>query len=140
MTSLPADGELLLDGKVLQAESTFTQQDINFGLISYRNLNSTLSDSFEFEVSDGTTTLSDNTFNIAIEPVRSSSVDDSFVVDEDQSLTGNVADNDEVFDGSSFVLDQAPNSAQSFTLNPDGSFNYQPLPDFNGSDLSLIHI
>ena len=134
LTSLPADGELLLDGEVLQAESTFTQQDINFGLISYRNLNSTLSDSFEFEVSDGTTTLSDNTFNIAIEPVRSSSVDDSFVVDEDQSLTGNVADNDEVFDGSSFVLDQAPNSAQSFTLNPDGSFNYQPLPDFNGSD------
>lgn len=66
-------------------------------------------------------------------------VDDSFSTDEDTPL--NVAapgvlgnDSDPETDPITAVLDAPPASAASFTLNADGSFDYTPDPDFNGSD------
>ncbi|MBU1187519.1 MAG: tandem-95 repeat protein [Gammaproteobacteria bacterium] len=64
---------------------------------------------------------------------------DAFSVDEDTAL--NVAapgvlanDSDPETDPITAVLAAGPANAQSFTLNADGSFDYTPNADFNGSD------
>jgi len=66
-------------------------------------------------------------------------VDDAFATDEDTTLNepspGVLAnDSDGDMDPLTAILDSAPANAQSFTLNTDGSFDYTPNPDFNGSD------
>ena len=66
-------------------------------------------------------------------------VDDTFDTDEDTPLNEaapGVLDNDSDadMDPITAVLDTGPSNAQSFTLNPDGSFDYTPNVDFNGSD------
>ena len=65
--------------------------------------------------------------------------DDAFATDEDTTL--NVAapgvlgnDIDAELDPITAVLDAGPANAQDFTLNTDGSFDYTPNADFNGSD------
>src|SRR6056297_2097412 len=66
-------------------------------------------------------------------------VDDAFSTDEDTSL--NIAapgvlsnDSDAELDPITAVLDAGPANAVSFNLNADGSFDYVPNADFNGSD------
>jgi len=64
---------------------------------------------------------------------------DAFSVDEDMALNvtapGVLAnDTDAELDPLTAVLASGPASAQSFTLNADGSFDYTPNADFNGSD------
>ena len=66
-------------------------------------------------------------------------VDDAYSTDEDTALNeaapgvlGN--DNDADLDPITAVLETGPSNAQSFTLNADGSFDYTPNDDFNGSD------
>jgi len=66
-------------------------------------------------------------------------VDDAFDTDEDTAL--NIAapgvltnDSDAELDPLTAVLDTGPANAQSFTLNTDGSFDYTPAADFNGTD------
>ena len=65
--------------------------------------------------------------------------DDAYNVDEDGSLSeaapgvlGNDTDGD--LDPLTATLVIGPSSAQAFNLNADGSFDYTPDPDFNGSD------
>jgi hypothetical protein len=68
------------------------------------------------------------------------SVGDGFGVQEDNTLSpaagAGVLANDDDPDGDPLtaVLVNPPSHASSFTLNPDGSFSYQPSPDYNGSD------
>src|SRR5690606_15683954 len=53
-TALPSHGQLLLNGNVLGSGNTFTQQDINDGLLSYQHDDSeNASDGFSFTLSDG---------------------------------------------------------------------------------------
>jgi len=64
---------------------------------------------------------------------------DAFSVDEDTPLNvvapGVLAnDTDAELDPLTAVLAAGPANAQSFTLNADGSFDYTPATDFNGSD------
>ncbi len=66
-------------------------------------------------------------------------VDDSFSTDEDNALSiaapgvlSNDSDNNN--DPITAVLASGPLNAASFTLNADGSFDYTPEADFNGSD------
>ena len=62
-------------------------------------------------------------------------VGDSFTIDEDQVLTGTVTANDSDIDGdalTALVVSDASNG--SVTLNPNGSFAYQPNVNFNGTD------
>ncbi len=57
--------------------------------------------------------------------------------DEDTSTSGNVLTNDtDVEDGRPVIaqLITGPTQAATFTLNADGSFNYTPNPNFNGTD------
>src|SRR6056297_1121023 len=66
-------------------------------------------------------------------------VDDAYSTDEDTPL--NIAapgvlsnDSDAELDPITAVLDAGPANAASFNLNADGSFDYVPNADFNGSD------
>jgi hypothetical protein len=64
VTTAPANGMLRVGG--LQS-NTFTQANINAGQVAYVNNGSGAnSDSFRFNVSDGTTTLINNLFNITV--------------------------------------------------------------------------
>jgi VCBS repeat-containing protein len=65
--------------------------------------------------------------------------DDNFNVDEDNPLSvgapgvlGN--DSDANMDAITAVLVNGPGNAASFTLNANGSFDYTPATDFNGTD------
>ncbi|MDJ0960174.1 MAG: Ig-like domain-containing protein [Acidimicrobiia bacterium] len=80
-------------------------------------------------------------FTITVDPVNDppTAVDDAYGTLEDTPLTvaaPGVLGNDTDIDsgGLTATLVAPPGSAQSFTLNPDGSFYYTPLPDFNGTD------
>jgi hypothetical protein len=68
VTTAPAHGSLLKGGNPV---TTFTQADINNGLIFYRHDNSeTTTDGFSFTVSDGTLTTAATTFAITVNPVN----------------------------------------------------------------------
>ena len=61
--------------------------------------------------------------------------DDSATTDEDTLLTGNVLANDTDPDGDTLkaaLVDEVENG--SLTLNPDGSFSYEPNANYNGPD------
>ncbi|KAF6131131.1 hypothetical protein HJG60_008020 [Phyllostomus discolor] len=68
----PTEGQPLPDGRTATPTSTFTQQDINDGVVWYRHSGvPAQSDSFRFQVSSATdahTHLESRTFNIAILP------------------------------------------------------------------------
>ncbi|MEZ5813825.1 MAG: Ig-like domain-containing protein [Alphaproteobacteria bacterium] len=66
----PPNGTLYLSGGALAAAATFTQQDIIDGLLTYEpdpDYNGV--DSFGFDISDGTTTLTGQVFNLNIAEV-----------------------------------------------------------------------
>ncbi|MFP4313054.1 MAG: cadherin-like domain-containing protein [Alphaproteobacteria bacterium] len=68
ITTDAADGELYRDGALLSINDTFTQEDLNMGLISYTHggaLDAT--DSFIFSVTDGTTTITNQTYDIRVD-------------------------------------------------------------------------
>jgi len=66
-------------------------------------------------------------------------VADAYSTNEDAPLnvaTPGVLTNDSDIDSGSFtaILVTGPSNASSFTLNPDGSFNYTPNTNFDGTD------
>ncbi len=66
-----SNGTLRRNGVALTVNSTFTQADINAGLVTYdHNGSETSSDAFSFSVDDGLGTASTGTFNFAITPVN----------------------------------------------------------------------
>ncbi|AKS41561.1 tandem-95 repeat protein [Wenzhouxiangella marina] len=76
---------------------------------------------------------------VDVENLAPTAAADAYSTDEDTAL--NVAapgvlanDSDPEADPLNAILATGPSNAQSFTLNPDGSFDYLPGPDFNGSD------
>ena len=71
----PVNGTLFRGAVALAATDTFTQADLDAGLISYdHDGSSTLSDSFDFTVDDGTGTTSTATFNWTINAVNDAPV------------------------------------------------------------------
>ncbi|MEX7471267.1 Ig-like domain-containing protein, partial [Mycobacterium adipatum] len=94
-------------------------------------------DSFTYTATDGTATSSVATVSITVDPVNDTpiAVGDSFSMDEDTVLTGNVLSNDSDVDGDTLtatLVDGTTNG--TLTLNADGSFTYTPDADFNGAD------
>ena len=72
ITSGPTSGTLKRSGS---ATNSFTQADINAGLITYQhNGSETTSDSFAFTVNDGQGTSTSATFNIVVTPVNDEQV------------------------------------------------------------------
>lgn len=69
LTSPPGNGTLRKSGIALALSGTFTQADINSGIITYgHNGTQTSSDSFSFAADDGVGTASPGTFNLTITP------------------------------------------------------------------------
>lgn len=81
----PVNGELRLDGTALVATDTFTQGDIDGGLLTYAHDGSeTTSDDFQFQVADvANATTPSAVFNITITPAN-----DGPVVDANGALAG----------------------------------------------------
>ncbi len=81
VTQLPADGQLLKGGGPLGTNGTFTQADINSGLLRYKHNGSepvppapATTDSFTFSLSDTTTVLSGQIFAIAVSKINDAPV------------------------------------------------------------------
>ncbi len=71
LTSAPIHGTLRLGGVALTATDTFTQADIDAGLLTYDHDGSeTSADSVDFSVDDGAGAPSTGTFNITVTPVN----------------------------------------------------------------------
>ncbi|MEM8672094.1 MAG: DUF2341 domain-containing protein, partial [Planctomycetota bacterium] len=71
----PTNGELSLNWVTLSATDTFTQADIDAGLIRYRHDGGeTTSDTFEFTVDDGTGSTTSATFTLTVNPVNDAPV------------------------------------------------------------------
>ena len=110
-------------------------------LVSYAHSGSEASlDSFTFDILENSNlAVAGQTFSIVISPVNDNPIagNDSFQVDEDDSLTGNVitnSDTDAENDILTAMLVNGPTNADIFLLNPDGSFTYTPVENFHGTD------
>ena len=75
VTAVPVNGELKLDGTPLSQDGTFTQADIDGGLIAYEHDDSeTTADGFTFDLADGgedgAAALTGQTFTITVELIN----------------------------------------------------------------------
>src|SRR6185369_12731177 len=98
-------------------------------------------DSFVYTASDGVATSAETTVTIHVQAVNDAPVtqSDSYSTDEDTTLvvdaTGSVLANDSDVDGDTLTAALVTGPAHgTLTLNSDGSFNYAPEANFNGSD------
>lgn len=71
VTSLPADGTLLLNGTALTKGGFFTQDDVNNNRVTYQHDGTeNFRDTFNFTLTDGSTSAVTGTFNIEITPIN----------------------------------------------------------------------
>ena len=97
------------------------------------------SDSFTYTISDGNGGTDTATVSVTVNSVNDGpdAVDDSDTVDEDSSVTvdvlGNDSDVDDGLDPASVTVTSGPSNG-STSVNPDGSIDYTPDPDFSGTD------
>ena len=98
------------------------------------NFNGT--DSFEISVTDDDGNVETTTITITVDPVVDlMAMDDNFSVNEDATLSDTVADNDSTISGGTLAFALATGPANgSVTVNSDGTFDYTPAADFNGTD------
>ena len=154
LTSVPANGTLSLDGTVLGLGDSFTQADVDAGLISYAHDGSeTTTDGFGFDVTDGDFPVVGQTFEITVDPVNDAPVgtadggyqvalDTAFSVGAASGLLANDTDAEggplavASVEGSAASVGTAItlNSGATLTVNADGSFAYTPAAGFSGPD------
>src|SRR5207249_895255 len=103
------------------------------------NFNGT--DSFTYKANDGALDSNVATVTITVNAVNDApvAVNESYSVNEDTTLnvsTPGVRSNDTDVENSvlTAILVSGPSHALSFTLNSDGSFDYTPAANFNGTD------
>lgn len=113
----PQFGQLLLGITPLVATSTFTQQDINLGVLSYQHNDSdTTADTFEFYVTDSGLALlpavGNIMFSITITPVN-----DAPDLQTLGGFTGAIED-------TAFVITLAQLQANATVVDPDGAANH----------------
>jgi hypothetical protein len=67
----PTHGTIKRNGVILSAEDSFSQEDLSQNLLTYNHDGSEVSlDSFSFTLSDGMTSLAEETFTITVNPVN----------------------------------------------------------------------
>jgi DNA/RNA endonuclease G (NUC1) len=95
------------------------------------------SDSFSYTVSDGHGGTASAAVIVTINPVNDAPVaaNDSATTDEDTTATITVLTNDTDVDGDTVSVTSVGSPAHgTAALNPDGTINYAPAPNYNGSD------
>lgn len=114
------------------------------GSFSYTpNTGFTGSDSFTYKTNDGTSDSNDAIVTIAVQAANNApvAINDFYNTEKDTALNvpvRGVLANDNDFDTPVISLTASvvsgPTRALSFTLNPDGSFDYTPQTNFTGTD------
>ena len=109
----------------------------NFTYSPLANYNGT--DSFTYTVDDGAGGQATATAAIDLAPVNDApeAADDSFAVDEDNQLTGNLLTNDTDIDGDELAVVEdtfVTAAGATVVLFSDGNFTYDPYENWNGSD------
>ena len=97
----------------------------------------TATDTFTYTVSDGNGGTATSTVTVTITGVNDAPVaaPDTAAGNEDSPITGNVLTNDQDPDGDTLLASLGtPPANGTVVVNPDGSFEYTPDPDFNGTD------
>ena len=95
------------------------------------------SDSFTYRASDGESESDAATVTITLNPINDPPIGaaDNFSGDEDTAIQGSVAANDSDVDGPAMVVSVFTGPLHgTLSLNPNGSFEYIPAPNFNGPD------
>ncbi len=105
------------------------------------------SDSFTYTVSDGRGGEAQATATLTVEAVNDApvAVDDAASGNENTAISGNVLGNDSDPDGDSLSVTEVNGAARTddpvtlpsgarLTIAADGSYTYEPVADFNGSD------
>jgi len=102
------------------------------------NENYSGTDSFTYQVSDGQGGTDTATVSITVNPVNdqpNAVNDNTFEVNEGESLTGNVLANDSDPDGDTLTASLVSDvSNGNLTLKEDGSFTYEPNENYSGID------
>ena len=102
-------------------------------------------DTFEYEVCDegGNCTTAVVTIEVLPEntPNTTFADDDLSVTNVNTSVSGNweANDNDPEGDNQGMATEVTPASNGTLTLNPDGTYDYTPAPDFIGNDQYVYH-
>jgi VCBS repeat-containing protein len=132
----PTNGSLTLN-----ADGTFTYTP---------NANFNGTDSFVYSISDGSGGTAQATVTLTVNPINDDPVAqaDSFVLNEDSSLTAvlglnDLLGNDSDLDGDDLTVTTTPVSGPAngtLTLNADGTFTYTPNVNFNGTDSFVYSI
>ncbi len=108
------------------------------GVVTYtHNGSQTSVDSFTYHVTDGDLSSNTVTVNITISATNVTTAPDSYGIAEDNVLnitTPGVLGNDSPSNGLTVQVVSAPAHAASFAINPNGSFSYIPVPNYNGFD------
>ena len=134
-----ADGDTLSIDSFTQG-SDGTVSDNGDGTLKYTpNANFFSTDTFTYTVDDGNGGTDTATVTITVDPMSDDPVatPDSVTVDEDDSVTFDVTTNDTDGDGdldpTTITVTSGPNNG-TLSNNGDGTFDYSPDPDFNGTD------
>ncbi len=111
--------------------------DGNNNIVYTPNLNENGTDTVIYQLeNDGSTATGTITISIQAVDDLPMAVDDSFNVDENATLNGDVSTNDTEVDGDALIyhLVGNPSHASSFTFNTDGTFSYQNNGDEVNTD------
>ncbi|MGV0908496.1 Ig-like domain-containing protein [Martelella sp. FOR1707] len=98
-------------------------------------------DSFTVTIDDGNGGTDTVTVDVTVTPVNDPPVGTGDVVEtpEDTPVTGSVTGTDDDGDDLTFSLKDGPSNG-TVTVNPDGSYEYTPDPDYNGPDSFTVTI
>ncbi len=121
----PASGTILKNGVEISIDDTFTQEDINNGIISYQHDNSSISsDSFGFKITDG-----EKEFIVSGGAIFDISI-----------ITGNSAPTDITLSNSTISEDQEPGTAVGIlsTVDPDAGDTHSYT--LSGEDAASFNI
>ena len=106
------------------------------GTLTYTpNANFNGTDTITYEISDGNGGTSTAAVTVEVAPINDPPVaaDDAVTTDEDTPVTIGVLGNDTDIDGDDLTVTDATSADGTVTINPDGTLEFTPNADFNGT-------